>query len=147
MEMDFLKLDIKIFLKINSMMKEIITIKEQEILKQEYVTDLLKKESEKNTEDVREAKDIDNLEHTNDRNKNKKDSEHKNKNAETEEANESETVAKTKQSAQLALSSLLEKGVNAEVVISSGETTINSLTLFSSKDFLKCLLKRFPPSR
>ncbi|MBO5288207.1 MAG: hypothetical protein J6B11_02305 [Spirochaetales bacterium] len=83
------------FMQINSISKKEVLSKEQEILKQEYVTDLLKKESEKNTEDVREAKDIDNLEHTNDRNKNKKDSEHKNKNAETEEANESETVAKT----------------------------------------------------
>lgn len=83
------------FMQINSISKKEVLSKEQEILKQEYVTDLLKKESEKNTEDVREAKDIDNLEHTNDRNKNKKDSEHKNKNAETEEANESETVVKT----------------------------------------------------
>lgn len=83
------------FMQINSISKKEVLSKEQEILKQEYVTDLLKKESEKNTEDVREAKDIDNLEHTNDRNKNKKDSEHENKNAETEEVNESETVTKT----------------------------------------------------
>jgi hypothetical protein len=73
------------FMQINSISKKEVLSKEQEILKQEYVTDLLKKESEKNTENVREAKDIDKLESTNDRNRKKKDSDHKNKDSETDD--------------------------------------------------------------
>ena len=46
------------FMQINSISKREVLSKEQEILKQEYVTDLLKKESEKNTENVRELKEI-----------------------------------------------------------------------------------------
>ena len=72
------------FMQINSISKKEVLSKEQEILKQEYVTDLLKKESEKNTENVREAKDIDKLESTDYRNRKKKDSDHKNKDSETE---------------------------------------------------------------
>lgn len=67
------------FMQINSVSKKEVLSKEQEILKQEYVTDLLKKESEKNIEDVRKLKDLDMLEKTNDRNKKNKNSEQKDK--------------------------------------------------------------------
>ncbi len=67
------------FMQINSVSKKEVLSKEQEILKQEYVTDLLKKEREKNIEDVRELKDLDRLEKTNDRNKNKNSGQKNNK--------------------------------------------------------------------
>ena len=79
------------FMQINSISKKEVLSKEQEILKQEYVTDLLKKESEKNTENFRELKDLEQLERTNDRNKKKKDSEQKNKKSK-DDKNENENV-------------------------------------------------------
>lgn len=73
------------FMQINSVSKKEVLSKEQEILKQEYVTDLLKKESEKNIEDVRELKDLDMLEKTNDRNKKNKNSKQKDKESEKDD--------------------------------------------------------------
>lgn len=82
------------FMQINSVSKKEVLSKEQEVLKQEYVTDLLKKESEKNIENVRELKDLDGLERTkNDKNKKNKNQEQKNKKSEADNAENSESVA------------------------------------------------------
>lgn len=80
------------FMQINSVSKKEVLSKEQEILKQEYVTDLLKKESEKNIEDVRKLTDLDKLERTNDRNKKNKNQEQKNKKSETDNAESNENA-------------------------------------------------------
>lgn len=80
------------FMQINSVSKKEVLSKEQEILKQEYVTDLLKKEREKNIEDVRELKDLDRLEKTNDRNKNK-NSGQKNNKSEADDTEDNENAA------------------------------------------------------
>ena len=83
------------FMQINSVSKKEVLSKEQEILKQEYVTDLLKKESEKNIEDVRELKDLDMLERTNDRNKKNKNAEQKGKDSEKDNTENNENAVAT----------------------------------------------------